>query len=498
MTQYVFGGSNPAAQGVPDLFINVQQPPAGALPGAPSAWGGVVGTATWGPVDVPVAVGDAAQAAAAFGSMQNRKYDLVTAITVAAQYGANAFYGVRRTDGTDVAASKVVQSNCITFTAKYTGTRGNSLQVVLATGSAPSSFKATVSLPGLPPETFDNITGSANAFWVNLAGAINNGQSAVRGPSQLITASAGVGTTAPTLATLTGFSGGTDGATTITSTVLLGADTTPRTGIYALRGTGCAIVMLADNDDATVWPSVLTYAKSELAQGVGASAAGDSISNFATSNTVDDPWFKAILGDWPYFVDGVNNITRLISPQSVYMGLKLAAGPHNSVLNRRVDGLAGTQSTYANRVYSNAELQLIQGARGDVLTAPSVGGAYLSFRIGRNASSDAARHTDAYTTMTNYLARSMGRGLGQFVGRLITKDEMREAASTIGGFLEAEKQANRIDSYSVQIDSANNPAQQIALGIQKATVMVRYLSVLEYFVVDFTGGQTVTPAALAA
>jgi hypothetical protein len=37
--------------------------------------------------------------------MQNRKYDLLTQVALAVLEGANAFVGVRVTDGTDVAAS---------------------------------------------------------------------------------------------------------------------------------------------------------------------------------------------------------------------------------------------------------------------------------------------------------------------------------------------------------------------------------------------------------
>jgi hypothetical protein len=96
--------------------------------------------------------------------------------------------------------------------------------------------------------------------------------------------------------------------------------------------------------------------------------------------------------------------------------------------------------------------------------------------------------------MTNYLARSMGLGLGQFVGRLITPDEMREAASAIGAFLENEKTPAASTATRCR-STNNNPSSQTALGVQKATVLVRYLGVVEYFLVDFTGGQTVTPAS---
>lgn len=494
MTQFTQGGVNPAALGVPDLYIQVNPPPAAALPGAPSTGIGIVGTATWGPVNSPVVVGDFPGATAAFGSMQNRKYDLLTQVATSVLQGANNFTLVRVTDGTDVAASATVQTNCMTLTAKYTGTRGNSLNAVIAAGTAPNTFKITISLPGLPPETFDNLSGAGNAFWVNAAAAINSGQSTLRAASQLVTASAGAGTAAPTPATIT-FSSGTDGASSVTSTALLGADTTPRTGMYALRNTGIALFVLSDCDASSSWSTQTAFAKSEQCQAVAVSPAGDTISNFTTTNTNDDPWLKVIFGDWIYFTDTVNQIERLVSPQGYYAGKKAARGPHQTALNQPLNGVNGTQKSRLNQTYSVAELATLAAARGDVIALPSVGGAYPSFRMGRNTSSDPGKNTDPFTTMTNYLARSMALGLGAFVGRLITPDEMREAASSIGGFLENEKQSGRIDSYSVQIDKNNNPAAQTALGIQKATVLVRYFQVNQYFLIDLTGGATVTPVS---
>ena len=72
---------------------------------------------------------------------------------------------------------------------------------------------------------FDNIAGSANALWVNMANAINLGLSGIRGPSNYIVATAGAGVTAPATASYA-LAFGTDGAATITSTVLVGVDTT--------------------------------------------------------------------------------------------------------------------------------------------------------------------------------------------------------------------------------------------------------------------------------
>ncbi|MFX6834697.1 hypothetical protein ABTH32_20095, partial [Acinetobacter baumannii] len=82
---------------------------------------GVVGTASWGPVNAATTIGDMAGYARQFGAIQARKYDMGTIVATAVLQGANNFRCVRVTDGTDAAASAVVQTNCITFTSKYTG-----------------------------------------------------------------------------------------------------------------------------------------------------------------------------------------------------------------------------------------------------------------------------------------------------------------------------------------------------------------------------------------
>jgi hypothetical protein len=44
----------------------------------------------------------------------------------------------------------------------------------------------------------------------------------------------------------------------------------------------------------------------------------------------------------------------------------------------------------------------------------------------------------------------------------------------------------------VQINVANNPMSQVALGYMQANVMVTYLSIVRYFLVNIEGGQSVT------
>ena len=490
MTLFIQGGVNPSALVVPDIIVNVGAPPAGPVQGVPSNVLGIVGTANWGPVN-SAALLSAQQASALFGAQQPRARDLMTAINIAALNGATVFAPVRVTDGTDTAATATIATNLITLTARYTGTRGNQAALTLSTGSAAGTFKATISLPNQVPETFDNIGGTGAAFWANLAAAINGGQGASRGPSQIMVATAGAGTTAPTAGTTT-LSGGTDGAAGVTATQQLGVDGLTRTGMYALRGLGCAVAMLADCASPASWSTQTSFGISEACQMVDANVAGDTAASFAATMAtagVDSPWFKAFVGDWAYFLDTANNVTRLVSPAAFYAGLKVAQRPAESALNKPLYGLVGTQRSTANSSYSSAELQAIAQARGDVIANPSPGGAFFGCRFGRNTSSDPVRHQDAYTTLTDFLAVSLNASGGQFVGRLMTPDEYREAQSSIAALLQQLQTPvvgqPQIAGFTVVV--TGNPAS----GVQNAKVQVTYLGIVEYFLIDLVGGTTV-------
>lgn len=493
------GSINTAALVIPDVYVQIQQPPL-VINGLPTNILGVVGSASWGPVNSPVVLGDLRAAVLNFGAPNNRKYDLVTGIWAAALQGANNFRAVRVTDGTDVAASIAVQTNCITFTAKYTGTLGNSLQVTIGAGSQANTQKVTVALPGYVPEVFDNIGSglSGNPLWVAIASAINNGLSAARGASQLVVATAGAGTAAPT-AQGYNMTGGTDGATTITGSVLIGQDTVPRKGMYCLRNTGASVAFLADCDDSTTWAAQLAFGLSEgiYMQLVG--PAGDTINNASSTKStagIDGYDVKVLFGDWIYFNDSINGLIRLISPQGFAAGRLANLSPEQSALNKQLYGIVGTQKSYSNQVYSAAELQQLAQAGIDVITNPIPAGNMFGLRFGHNSSSNFAIHGDNYTRMTNFLAYTLNSAMGLFVGRLQSQQPndptRREVKSTIDNFLEVLVQQKMIDAYQTQCDLNNNLPQRIAAGYLQVDVKVRYLSVVEYLIVNLEGGQTVT------
>lgn len=616
------GSINTTALIVPDLYVQIVPPQNLVLNGVPTNVLGVVGTAQWGPVGTPMIIGSMADYARNFGAVQNRKYDMGTAIAAAVQQGASNFRAVRVTDGTDAAASlaltgavtvapitltyagtvtagdawgatytisgltvgitqgqvvattgmtltqyaaavaKQINLNAAanganvtlgiyatslvgvvsiyakagttfgtltassaggtvitqtastgstvtaaaTVTAAYTGTAGNSISLVVATGSAANSWNVTVNPPtGGAPEQFRNIP--TTGFWSILATALANGQGPLRGPSQYVTLSTpnlGVGALAAGTYTLVG---GVDGAAVNAAATLVGVDTVPRKGMYALRGQGCSIGMLADADDSTQWSTIDAFGQSEGIYMIQVGPAGDTISNAVTvkgTAGLDSYSSKLMFGDWLYWFDQANQVTRLISPQGFVAGRLANLSPEQSSLNKRLYSVIGSQKaglvgSGALQTYSAAELQSLFVAGIDVITNPGAGGlAMWTCRAGHNSSSNASIMGDNYTRMTNFAASTLAAGMGVYVGQVINPTLFQRIRATILGFC-----ANMVSQgllaigadgsapYSVVCDATNNPTNRTGLGYVQADVQIQYQGINEKFIVNLEGGATV-------
>lgn len=503
------GTLNTTALVVPDLYVVIVPPQNLVINGVPSNVVGVVGTASWGPVGIPTVVGNMADYARLFGAVQARKYDMGTVVATAVQQGAAAFRCVRVTDGTDLAATATLGSTFLTATALYSGTLGNSVSLLWTAGSKSGTYRLIVTpIYGLP-EVFDNIAGTGNAVAIAAAAAVNTGSGALRGPSQLITMAAGVGTTVPTNGTSVTLSGGTDGVATLTASVLVGLDTVPRKGMYALRGAGCSIGVLADADDSTQWTTIDGFGLFEGIYMMQVMPSGGT--NPATAATtkgtagLDSYASKLLLGDWIYWNDQTNNQLRLVSPQGFVAGRLANLSPEQSSLNKQLYGVVGTQKSGIPRSgafasYSSAELAVLGQAGIDLIANPQPGGSYWGVRFGHNSSSSAAVQGDNYTRMTNYIASTLNAGMGVYVGMLINSGLFRRVRSTLLGFLQALLGQGILGStdgnlpFAVVCDITNNPNGRTELGYLQADVSVRYQAINERFIVNLEGGQTVQVA----
>jgi hypothetical protein len=506
MPIFAEGALNTTALIVPDLYVQIVPPQTLLLNGVATDTLGVVGTASWGPVGEPVIIGTMSAYAAAFGPVMARKHDMGTAVAAAVQQGAANFRCVRVTDGSDTAAS-VSLLGAITFTALYTGSLGNQLTVTLSAGSAASSWRLSVALPGLSPEVFDNISGTGAVFWSNLANAVNHGNGALRGPSQLVAATTLAASATPLAGTYPFSAGtpGTDGAGAVTAGTLVGSDTLPRAGMYALRGQSCALAMLADADDATQWSVQAAFGLSEAVYMILTGPAGDTIANAAATKAaagIDTYAVKLMFGDWVYWYDQANALTRLVSPQGFVAGRLANLSPEQSSLNKQLYGVIGTQRSGqpgggTATTYASADLSALLSAGIDVIANPQPGGAYWGVRGGHNASSNAAIQGDNYTRLTNYIASTLSAGMGQYVGQLVNATLFQNVRATLLAFLNGLLGQGMLGStdgslpFAVVCDTSNNPSTRTGLGYVQADVQVQYQAINEKFIVNVQGGQTV-------
>jgi phage tail sheath protein FI len=505
------GTINTTALIVPDLYVQIVPPQNLVLNGVPTNVVGVVGSASWGPANQPAIVATMADYASTFGPVIARKYDMGTQIATAVQQGASDFRCVRVTDGTDVAATYAIfyaaGAYPLELTARYTGSLGNQIGVTIAAGSQAGTWRLTLTLPGLTPEVFDNIAApTPAAFWTNMAAAVNQGASALRGPSQLVVASLGTASsTAPASLSNQTLLGGTDGASGVTAATLVGQDVLPRCGLYALRGQGCSIGLLADADDPTQYTVQAEFALSEGLYMIATGPSGDTIANSIVTKQsagLDTYGVKLMFGDWIYWNDQVNGTIRLVSPQGFTAGRLANLSPEQSSLNKPLYGVIGTQKSGTpgsgqTTSYSSAELALLLGNGIDVIANPQPGGYFWGVRGGHNSSSNAATNGDNYTRLTNYIASTLAAGMGQFVGQVINAALFQNIRSTQLSFLQNLLGQGILGStdgslpFSVVCDTSNNPASRTSLGYVQSDSQVQYQAINEKFIVNMEGGQTV-------
>jgi hypothetical protein len=566
------GQLNTTALTVPDLYIQIVPPASLALNGVPSNTIGVVGTAVWGPKNSAQVIGSFSQYVAAFGPINPRKYDMGTHVATATLQGAASFRCVRVTDNTDTAATiangtSITFTGLYTGSLGNTvtvqlaaGRRANTYKAIVGIGAG------LTTLPSQGTEVFDNIAGAAtatwavstayavgaqimtaagnvyiataagtssisgtgptgttnaiadgtvtwsylnttNLFWTNLALALNTGN-AFRGPSARVVATAGFGVALPVAGTTYTLAGGTDGASTVTATHLIGLDVAPRTGMYALRATPqpCSIMVLADCDTSTTWTTSDGMAQQEGLYNILTAPSGDTLTNAATTKAnagLDSYSSKLMFGDWIYWADQINGYTRLVSPQGFVAGKLAALAPNQTSQNKPLVGVAGSQksglgTTGQAQTYASADLQALFGVGIDVISNPQPGGTYWGVRGGFNSSSNPGVYKDSYTRMTNYIAVTLNSAMGQYVGAPITPTLFQNISGTISSFMTnlltqgLLAQVAGALPFGVTCNSTNNPQARTSLGYVQADVQVTYEGITDFLLVNLQGGAGVT------
>jgi uncharacterized protein len=517
---------NPAALQADELYIQIVNPPV-FLTGTPSDVCGIVGTSSWGPLNTPLLLGSTTDMVRSFGGITSAAvtggpsggidtHDLCTDVSLAfAQAQSQAslqIWGIRVSDGTDTKASVVLNTSSasagITFTSLYSGILGNQIQVVIAPGILSNTYNVSIiGFLGLFNELFANISaptsGSLN-FWANLSNAVINGISGVRGPSQLITASNAATAVGSQPATGTfSLSGGTDGRSSITSSNLMGnTNSLPYTGLWALRNLipDVGIVWIAGMTDSTQYSTMQTFADQEgclvlmtFPTGTTSTAAVSAKLALGISD-----YEVVFIKDWCYFFDPVNNVLRLNAPYPWYGGRVATLRPEISPSNKRVFNINGTERNNpitGTIPYSIAEVGQLESNGITFITNPIPQGNTFGIREGVNSSSNPVISPVEYSRMTNFLAHSFAGFMGKFVGynqSSQSNDPTRAAVRlTVNSFLQLLVSNGQIDSYKVICDLSNNSLSTIAQHFLYATVLVKYLASIKFFILSLQGGTTV-------
>ncbi len=528
----------------PGVYVQVIAPSA-QIPGVATNVVGVVGTASWGPKGVPVLLGSPQDLQAAFGPIigspapvgavaaSANPYDLVSACSAVFSQGPVQVQAVRVSDGTDVAATLVLNDTTATpvhggtVTALHTGSLGNGIKITIATAAKTDAssnvyFNVTVAPPagsGLQAEFYPNIKGGVDSavnspFWANLAAAWTSGIPGVTGPSQLVSLATPSATAEnPAVLAATSMAGGVDGtatAATIIAAAVGSISATPQTGIFALSTAvpKPAIAVIAgfgatasDGDIGTYAATLATFADSTGTVVWFDYSLGDSSAAAVTETTVTQPvvdYNMNAVKDWAWWNDGVSGLR--FYPMAPFMaGLQASLPPWVSPLNRPIKGISGTyRSTGAGKAaYSWAEIGDLNANGISLVAAPSPGGSYVGVNAAVNTSFPANPATGPceYSTLTNFLARSIASAMGGVVGQNQSNspvDPLRKLVrDKINGFLQGIKDQSGIDAFSVQCDTKNNPPNLVAAHIMQASCKVTYLASVWYFVVSLIGGTTV-------
>lgn len=499
---------------VSGVYVYNQPPAPIPTQGIDTSLSGIVGSASWGPLDTPTPFSDPASLYAAFGSYATSAISTdpfsITVDGLLALSFSNQFLGVRRSDGTDLAATVLLKdsggANGVTLTGKYTGREGNNIAYSIAVGSnstvASPTLTVTVQRLGYPPEVFPNIPNSAaGSFQAAFVSAVNNGIAGVCPKSNLVVATTSGTSTANYAVTAAPVSltGGTNGGSTMTSTQQIGVDgAVGRTGVYALRGTGVQQFILAGNTDSTQFAALATLASNIGSLAICALPSGTSTTTAQTTKQTANfnAQNGALVKDWLYFTDPTTGASRFVSPLGEVLGIIASLPPEASPANKPVQGcfnITGTERT--GSPYSYEEMRELETA-GILYIKQGMdrNAALYGLPHGQNASGAFGSGTDtiAYTRMTNYLGASIPAFLGPFVGELqgtTSNDPARSnAKAVLVSWLNNLKKQNRIDDFKVTLDLTNNTTVTIAQGYCIALVQVAFMGEIKFFLATLQGG----------
>jgi hypothetical protein len=294
------------------------------------------------------------------------------------------------------------------------------------------------------------------------------------------------------------FTGGSDGNFGVVDATLVGQDLTANpTGMYALKSTTAFYMALADCSTPSTWSTQTSFGLSYGMEPILCGQQGQTIDDAITAkNTAAIPnnmsyATKALVGDYCRISDPITGVTRLVSSQGFYAGIKSNLSPAECSLNKPIAGIISTQKTEQDRFYSRSDiLRLVQNSLDVISINPELNADQFIFLTGQNASSNRQIGYDNYTTMIFYLARTLRIAAIDYIGKLMTPDNVGEAKNAMDFFLQNLENEGLIGDINggepYKVIMQPNPTQFTLI----ANVRVVLFSVIVNFLINLEAGNS--------
>ncbi len=479
------------------------------------------GPATWGKSGVPISSGtdDASLWDAIGGSypmVNGQPYGspLLEQAMCAADPGfaLSSIVLIPLRDGSETAASMAMIDTTgaqigLIF-AVSEGSRGNSgtvtvTQSLLSTTGSPL-YDIVLTIANGQVERYASIVAyatsnggyNAAAFIANALAAINSGVGGSRGSSKYWSfAAIGTGTAAPATAQQTA-SGGTDGASGLTTQIQLNALTAAQDYIAGATFGVCGLT-----DPASV-PSQEAFALANLAQGIYAFPAyrtRDAVISDKTTNgmLVND---MMTVKKWVYIYDRILGKSRLVSPMGFTCAMVASQPPEESPGNKPAATLIVSMEDGTSPNQADKDALTLAG----VTFWNQVNGQYvLANGANANAAQDATGQIN-FVRMQNFCLLIGFAVLQPFADKLEGDDT---AEDTIGTRAKAKKalenqwgnlkRSRRISAYGVTLGASNNPVATTDLGEMFATSQLAFLKTVRRIVNSVDASGTLTGSVSA-
>lgn len=486
------------------------------------------GPATWGKANVPIVSGtddgslwDAIGGSYPLVNGQPYGSPLLEQAMCAADPGfaLSSIVLVPQRDGTETAAQMPMVDTTGAQLGFYIGisegTRGNSGQNVsvpslLSTTTSPL-YDVTLTIANGSVERFASIIAYATvgggynkaAFLANLSAAVNSGVGGSRGPSRYwVWLASGAGAGAPAAAPQTA-SGGTDGASGLTTAIQLGSSSQGATsGLAAAQQyiTGATFGVCGLTDPAS-FPSQEAFAKANLAMGIYAFPAFTTTTNLIATKTAN-AMLQSDMITVKKFVnifDRIMGQVRLVSSMGFSCAMQASRAPEES---------------FANKVAATLILSVEDGTSPNVSEASQlslsgttywkqVSGQFVMAN-GNNASGaqDATGQAN-FVRMSNFIMLLGFAVLQPYLEALQgddadedtigTRAQAKKALETAYGNL---KRARRISGYKVTLDASNNQPATTDVGEMFATSQLAFLKTIRRIVNSVDASGTLTGSFL--